>query len=122
MCGGRHGLDDPFVYRLVVEPQFLFTVYFSERRGIGTGMSLPALDALITEGIENEECGTISSFYNSMRFIGVALGPPIFAALMSNAAWLIFILSAFFSLVSLFLVVFNIDSKESEEEDSLRTV
>lgn len=101
---------------------FYLLFIFLSVGGIGTGMSLPALDALITEGIENEECGTISSFYNSMRFIGVALGPPIFAALMSNAAWLIFILSAFFSLVSLFLVVFNIDSKEGEEEDSLRTV
>lgn len=85
--------------------------------GIGIGMALPALDALITEGIESEQCGTISSFYNSMRFIGVALGPPVFAALMSNASWLIFILSAFCSIVSLFLVIFTVDAKKSEEEE-----
>ncbi|MCY7900735.1 bacillibactin exporter BcbE [Bacillus inaquosorum] len=85
--------------------------------GIGIGMALPALDALITEGIESEQCGTISSFYNSMRFIGVALGPPVFAALMSNASWLIFILSAFCSIVSLFLVLFTVDAKKSEEEE-----
>ncbi|MCY8693739.1 MFS transporter, partial [Bacillus spizizenii] len=52
-----------------------------------------------------------------MRFIGVALGPPVFAALMSNANWLIFILSAFCSIIALFLVLFTVDAKKSEEED-----
>ncbi|MCY8053425.1 bacillibactin exporter BcbE [Bacillus inaquosorum] len=96
---------------------FYFLFAFLSFGGIGIGMALPALDALITEGIKSEQCGTISSFYNSMRFIGVALGPPVFAALMSNASWLIFILSAFCSIVSLFLVLFTVDSKKSEEEE-----
>ncbi|WP_369340656.1 bacillibactin exporter BcbE [Bacillus subtilis] len=96
---------------------FLFVFLSFGGIGIGIGMALPALDALITEGIESEQCGTISSFYNSMRFIGVALGPPVFAALMSNANWIIFILSAFCSIVSLFLVLFTVDAKKSEEEE-----
>ncbi|TYS25529.1 bacillibactin exporter BcbE [Bacillus subtilis] len=96
---------------------FYFLFAFLSFGGIGIGMALPALDALITEGIKSEQCGTISSFYNSMRFIGVALGPPVFAALMSNANWLIFILSAFCSIVSLFLVLFTVDAKKSEEEE-----
>ncbi|MCY8494107.1 bacillibactin exporter BcbE [Bacillus inaquosorum] len=96
---------------------FYFLFAFLSFGGIGIGMALPALDALITEGIKSEQCGTISSFYNSMRFIGVALGPPVFAALMSNASWLIFILSAFCSIVSLFLVLFTVDAKKSEEEE-----
>ncbi|MBU2659063.1 MFS transporter [Bacillus licheniformis] len=102
---------------------FYFLFIFLSFGGIGIGMALPALDALITEGIESEQCGTISSFYNSMRFIGVALGPPVFAALMSNANWLIFILSAFCSIVALFLVLFTVDAKKSEkEEKNLGTV
>ncbi|WP_252516120.1 bacillibactin exporter BcbE [Bacillus subtilis] len=101
---------------------FLFVFLSFGGIGIGIGMALPALDALITEGIESEQCGTISSFYNSMRFIGVALGPPVFAALMSNANWIIFILSAFCSIVSLFLVLFTVDAKKSEEEKNLGTV
>lgn len=101
---------------------FYFLFVFLSFGGIGIGMALPALDALITEGIESEQCGTISSFYNSMRFIGVALGPPVFAALMSNANWIIFILSAFCSIVSLFLVLFTVDAKKSEEEKNLGTV
>ncbi|MBU8786482.1 MULTISPECIES: MFS transporter [Bacillus] len=84
--------------------------------GIGIGMALPSLDALITEGIDKEERGTISSFYNSMRFIGVALGPPVFAYMMTNAARLIFIVSLLCSLAALTLVLFYIDPKENENE------
>ncbi|OAZ59741.1 Bacillibactin exporter [Bacillus siamensis] len=90
--------------------------------GIGIGMALPALDAVITEGVDNEESGTITSFYNSMRFIGVAAGPPIFAALMSNAGWLIFILSAFCGIASVFLALLNISSQAKEKKESLKTV
>ncbi len=52
--------------------------------GIGIGMSLPSLDALITEGIEKEQRGTITSLYSSLRFVGVAAGPPVFAYLMNK--------------------------------------
>lgn len=55
-----------------------------------------------------------------MRFIGVALGPPVFAALMSNANWLIFILSAFCGIVSLFLVLFTVDAKKVKRKKKLR--
>src|SRR5699024_5094502 len=45
--------------------------------GIGIGIVLPCLDAFITSGIEKDQRGTVSSIYSSMRFIGVALGPPV---------------------------------------------
>ncbi|MBA2874276.1 MFS transporter [Thermaerobacillus caldiproteolyticus] len=53
--------------------------------GVGIGIVLPCLDALITEGIEKKERGTVTSFYSSMRFIGVAAGPPVAALLMKQA-------------------------------------
>lgn len=63
--------------------------------GIGIGVALPCLDALITEGIERSERGTVTSFYSSLRFIGVAAGPPLAAWLMKNgASWLLLVLSA----------------------------
>lgn len=58
--------------------------------GIGIGVSLPCLDALITEGIEKEQRGTITSIYSSMRFIGVAAGPPIMAVLMAKTENILF--------------------------------
>ncbi|TYP79760.1 MFS transporter [Paenibacillus methanolicus] len=53
---------------------------------IGIGVMLPCMDALITEGIEKEQRGTVTSLYSSMRFIGVAAGPPLAALLMGNGA------------------------------------
>ncbi|WP_409298367.1 MFS transporter [Peribacillus sp. SCS-26] len=56
--------------------------------GAAIGLLLPSLDALITENIEKEERGTITSFYSSARFIGVAVGPPVMAALLKmNPFW-----------------------------------
>ncbi|WP_027084667.1 MFS transporter [Cohnella panacarvi] len=55
----------------------------------GLGASLPCLDSLLTEGIEKEQRGTVTSIYSSIRFLGVAIGPPIAAIVMdkSDAAW-----------------------------------
>ncbi|AIQ52386.1 MFS transporter [Paenibacillus sp. FSL R7-0331] len=58
--------------------------------GIGIGIALPCMDALITEGIDQKNRGTITSLYSSMRFIGVALGPPVVSLLMSRGPWLLF--------------------------------
>ncbi|MEH7884860.1 MFS transporter [Bacillus sp. JJ1609] len=69
---------------------FIITMFLVA--GIGIGASLPPLDALITESIEKEERGTITSIYSSMRFVGVAAGPPVIALLMKNSSKIIFIL------------------------------
>ncbi|MDQ0352488.1 ACDE family multidrug resistance protein [Alkalibacillus filiformis] len=50
--------------------------------GLAIGALLPTLDAMITESINKETRGTITSFYSSARFIGVAAGPPIVSLLM----------------------------------------
>ncbi|WEK55882.1 MAG: MFS transporter [Candidatus Cohnella colombiensis] len=56
--------------------------------GAGIGLMLPSLDSLITEGIEKEKRGTITSLYSSMRLIGVALGPLITSIILTKQAWL----------------------------------
>ena len=57
--------------------------------GIGIGLALPPLDALITKRLDQEVRGVITSVYSAMRFIGVALGPPIIAVLMKqNLVWM----------------------------------
>ncbi|MBN8193043.1 MFS transporter [Bacillus sp. NTK074B] len=73
--------------------------------GIGMGSALPCLDALITEGIEKEHRGTVTSIYSSMRFTGVALGPPIVALIEPMTIFIIFItLSIFSCLIGMFLI------------------
>ncbi|TFE22597.1 MFS transporter [Cohnella luojiensis] len=50
----------------------------------GIGAALSSFHALITEGIDKKQRGTVTSLYSSMRFIGVASGPPISALLMQH--------------------------------------
>lgn len=76
-------------------------IAFFSLAGIGIGVMLPCLDALITEGIEKKERGTVTSFYSSLRFIGVAMGPPLAALLMKReTSMLLFLLVALCFLAS----------------------
>lgn len=82
---------------------------------IGIGASLPPLDALITEGIEKEERGTITSIYSSMRFIGVAAGPPCMALLIKYVGNYQFYILGFFAVLAGLAVVFRLKIEESHE-------
>ncbi|HJV16159.1 MAG TPA: MFS transporter [Bacillales bacterium] len=73
--------------------------------GVGIGVGLPCLDALITEGIEKEERGTVTSIYSSMRFIGVAAGPPVIAILMRFSHTWIFVLLSMISVIAAFVIL-----------------
>ncbi|WP_223593171.1 MFS transporter [Neobacillus bataviensis] len=81
--------------------------------GVGIGIGLPCLDALITEGVEKEERGTITSIYSSMRFIGVAAGPPIIALFMKHSNHWIFILLSSLSILAALVALKAIKPKES---------
>lgn len=83
--------------------------------GIGIGVALPSLDALITEGIEKEERGTITSIYSSMRFIGVALGPPIVALLIKKSDNMMFYVLAGSCAAALLISFKGIDPPKGEE-------
>ncbi|MCM3003359.1 MFS transporter [Priestia koreensis] len=76
--------------------------------GVGIGAALPSLDALITEGIEKEERGTITSLYSSMRFVGVAAGPPVYALLIKMSDQAVFHTSIYSSLVGVIVVWFAV--------------
>jgi len=76
--------------------------------GIGIGIGLPCLDAFITCGIEKEERGTISSIYSSMRFIGVAAGPPVMAIMMKNIENVMFFIISGLGIIALLTTFFAI--------------
>ncbi|WP_279615878.1 MFS transporter [Paenibacillus pectinilyticus] len=75
---------------LLKDPSIYWLITLISLAGIGIGVTLPCLDALITEGIAKEERGTITSIYSSMRFIGVAVGPPLASVLVKSSAHLMF--------------------------------
>lgn len=94
---------DHFIYLLII---FLIC-------GAGIGMALPCLDSLITKSLDKTVRGAITSIYSSMRFIGVAGGPPAIALLMKyNIFWMVSILTIF-ALGAGWLAFRNIDPEEN---------
>ncbi|MFT8323091.1 MAG: MFS transporter [Bacillus sp. (in: firmicutes)] len=92
-----------------------FIVLFLTISGIGIGASLPPLDALITEGIEKEERGTITSLYSSMRFIGVAAGPPCMALFIKHADQLQFYLLGGIAILAALAALFRLKQQKSTQ-------
>lgn len=95
---------DHFIYLIII---FLIC-------GTGIGMALPCMDALITESIDKSIRGAITSIYSSMRFIGVAAGPPVIALLMKkDIFWMAAILTVF-ALGAGILAFRNIDPEDDK--------
>ncbi|PLT34737.1 MFS transporter [Bacillus sp. V5-8f] len=90
--------------------------------GIAIGALLPTLDAMITENIEKEERGTISSFYSSARFIGVAFGPPIMSILMNDYLNVTYIVSGIIGILILLIVwkCIHSEKKKTNKPQSLK--
>jgi ACDE family multidrug resistance protein len=51
--------------------------------GVGTGLVLPGVNTLVTSAAPLEKRGGITALYGSVRFFGVAAGPPLFALLLN---------------------------------------
>ncbi|ARF18055.1 MFS transporter [Sporosarcina ureae] len=85
--------------------------------GIAIGALLPALDAIITENIEKELRGTVSSFYSSARFIGVAAGPPLMSIAMKDFLNGSYIIATVLGVILTFMVFKFINVKEIEESN-----
>lgn len=78
---------------------------------IGAGLVLPCVNSLITGSVGKERRGFVTSLYGSVRFAGVAIGPPIFARLMDWSRSGMFLTIAALTFVLLFLVIFLIRVK-----------
>lgn len=50
--------------------------------GIGTGLVLPAVNTVVTSAAPLEERGGITALYGTVRFFGVAAGPPTYSKLL----------------------------------------
>lgn len=80
-------------------------------QGIGTGAVLPALNTLVTSSTTTKERGVVTSLYGSVRFFGVALGPPVFSLAMTHR-FVIFWGSAALALVVAALAWFLINERQ----------
>jgi MFS transporter, ACDE family, multidrug resistance protein len=84
--------------------------------GIGIGVGLFCLDGFITSGIKKQERGTVSSIYSSIRFIGVAVGPPIMALMMKYMENSLFYILSGLSVVVAIATIIAIKPEKAESK------
>lgn len=89
--------------------------------GFGAGLILPCLNTLITSAVSLQQRGIITSLYGSIRFFGVAFGPPVFGAL-ANRPFLLFLgTSAILVIITILTLIFlkrpqRIRGKEEDQQ------
>ncbi|MFC7320607.1 MFS transporter [Halobacillus campisalis] len=102
-----------------ISEKLLWLLVVTSLLGIAIGAILPTLDAMITEGIEKEERGTITSFYSSSRFIGVALGPPVMSMVMKNYLNISYVAAGGVGIILLLLAMRLIKTDKSNKTEEV---
>lgn len=88
---------------IAIQQHFVFLLALFFICGAGIGIALPCLDSMLTNSLEKEVLGAITSIYSAMRFIGVAAGPPVIAVLMKHDVLYIVGLFTFLALITSFI-------------------
>ncbi|WP_411810260.1 MFS transporter [Bacillus atrophaeus] len=83
---------------------------------VGTGLVLPCINSFITGAVGKDRRGFVTSLYGSVRFLGVAIGPPIFGRLMEWSRPGMFLSIAGLTLAVGILVLLLVHVNENEEE------
>lgn len=87
---------------------------------IGTGLTLPCINSFITGAVPSDRRGFVTSLYGSVRFLGVAIGPPAFTALMDWSRTGMFLSTASLTLLVCLLCIVLIRVNEDDPtSDSL---
>ncbi|WP_062051579.1 MFS transporter [Bacillus sp. JCM 19034] len=85
---------------------------------IGTGLVLPCLNSLITGSVGSARRGFVTSLYGSVRFLGVAAGPPVFETLMNWNRTGMFLTTAGLTLVVGLLCLLLIHVKKPKDSNT----
>ncbi|MBE3583810.1 MAG: MFS transporter [Limnochordaceae bacterium] len=78
------------LYLLVSQPAAQIAVV-AGGVGLGTGLTLPAVNTLVTSAAPRRGRGVVTSVYGTLRFFGVAAGPPLFGAVPASRPWPAFV-------------------------------
>ncbi|SEM70342.1 MFS transporter [Paenibacillus sp. OV219] len=79
---------------------------FAALSSLGTGMLLPCLNTLITGAVDRPHRGMVTSLYSSLRFLGVAFGPPLFGWMASRSDTLLYSVVSALSACALLIIIF----------------
>jgi ACDE family multidrug resistance protein len=112
--------------------QLVILIILLAVNGVGTGLTLPCINSFITGSVDKAKRGMITSLYGSVRFGGVAFGPPLFGWLMTMDRWLLFGSNAALALIAVIWAFFAIQVKakdkggkgggQAAEEDTSKTM
>lgn len=100
------------MFGLAFWPGLVPLLLLSSVMGLGIGLMLPALNTLITSSTAAEERGLITALYGTVRFFGVALGPPAFGLVQGVGRLPMFLGGAAFAAAGLVLVIFFLRAEE----------
>ena len=116
---------------LLMTISFSMLIYFSKLvpffavlaiSSVGTGLTLPCINSFITGSVPSDRRGFVTSLYGSVRFLGVAVGPPIYSTLMTWSRTGMFLITAGLTLFACLLCMVLIHVKKKEptiENDTL---
>ncbi len=86
---------------------------------IGTGLALPCINSFITGSVGKERRGFVTSLYGSVRFLGVAIGPPVYGWLMDWSRTGMFLVTAGLTAFVALLVFGLVKIKKDRKSESL---
>jgi len=89
--------------------------------GLGSGLVLPCLNTTITSAVSLKERGTVTALYGGVRFVGVALGPPIFGLLLGYSKNIMFLSNAGLAGASALLALMALNPIEMKTQAKAKT-
>lgn len=95
---------------IFTEQLFLFLMILA-LSSAGAGLVLPCINSIITGAAGKERRGFVTSLYGSIRFLGVALGPPVFSRLMDWSRTGMFSSIAIYALLVGLLILLLVHTK-----------
>lgn len=83
--------------------------------GISIGILLPPINSLITGAAGTDRRGIVTCLYGTVRFFGVAIGPPTFGLAIELGEWAMFLGCAALAAVTAIIVLVSITPPHSSE-------
>lgn len=83
--------------------------------GIGIGIVLPPINSQITGATSTDRRGMITCLYGTVRFFGVAIGPPTFGLAMELGKWPLFLGAAGLAVLAAITALFAITPPAASE-------
>lgn len=91
---------------------YLVLLFFA---GISIGILLPPINSLITGATSTDRRGMITCLYGTVRFFGVAIGPPTFGLALEVGEWFLFVGSAVIAIVAALIAAIFITLPAADE-------